>query len=318
MSISRISKLSLSQDPILTELARMFEQSDFVSNLLLPEVAVTKMTGKFPVFGKEHMRVHDTVRGLKSKIKEMPVDDWTTDSYSLNPYGLKASMDYLEAEAAADIVNLETYYLNAILSSIALQKEQKAVELMTTEANYSADHYTSLTTNEYFNDADSDPIAMLRDAMETVRSKINRKPNVVVFGQSSFNGLQSHPKLLDVIKYSQTAIVTEELIAALLSTADNKVTVKVGSGMYEDPATKEMEDLWGDVTVMAYNKKLPSGQKMTQYDNSFGKIFTQKGYPWVSRWSEEGGVIDYIAALTMYDTKITQKDAGFCIVNCIG
>ena len=317
LGIKRIDTLKLGQDAILSEYAKRFENSDFVSSLLLPEVKVAKQTGKYPVFGNEHMRIHDTSRPLKAPIKQMPLDDWTLREFLLESYGLEAALDYLEIEAAADVLDLEKYAMDIVINSIELQKEYDAVQLLQNVNTYSNDHYQGLTTGDFFDDADSDPIAIIRDAMETVRAKINRKPNVVVLGQPTFNALQSHPKILELIKYSQIGIVTEDLISNLLSTSDNKVTVKIGSGMYEDKATKTMKDLWGDVVVMAYNRKI-GGSKMTQYDQSFGKTFVQKGYPWATRTTDRNGLINFVAVLTMYRAYITQKDAGFCIANTIG
>ncbi|MBX3045141.1 MAG: major capsid protein [Candidatus Kapabacteria bacterium] len=317
LGIKRIDNLKLGQDPILSEYAQKFENSDFVSNLILPEVRVAKQSGKYPIFGNEHMRINDTSRPLKSPIKQMPLDDWTMKEFLLESFGLEAAMDYLEIEASSEVLDLEKYAMNSILDSIELQKEYKAVELLTSASTYSNDHYLGLGAGEHFNDSSSDPITILRDAMETIRMKINRKPNIMVFGQPTFNALQNHPKLLELIKYTQIGIVTEDLIETLLSTKDHKVTVRVGSGMYEDKASAENKDLWSDVVVMAYNKKI-GGAKLTQYDQSFGKTFVQKGYPWAARSTDRNGIINYVATLTMYKSYITQKDAGLCIHGTVG
>jgi len=316
LGVKRLDTLKLGQDPILTEFAQRFENSDFVSSLLLPEVKVSKQTGKYPVYGNEHMRIHDTKRPLKSPVKEMQLDDITLKDFILDSYGLEVSLDYLESEYAADFIDLERFAAEIVMSSIKLTQEYEAIQLLTSASTYSNDHFEALTTGEYFDDDNSDPISILRDAMETVRKKINRKPNVIVFGQSTFNALQVHPKVVELIKYSQSAIITEDIISAILSTKDNPVTIKIGSGMYEDKAAGTNVDLWGDVAVMAYNPKI--GGSRTVYDQSFGKTFIQKGYPWAARSNDRLDIIRYVSVLHVYKHYISMKDAGFCITNTIG
>lgn len=317
LGIKRLDTLKLGQDPILTEFAQRFENTDFVSSLLLPEVKVAKQTGKFPVYGNEHMRVHDTKRPFKSPVKSMQLDDMTLKEFILDSYGLEIPIDYLESEYASDFLDLERYAADVLMASIKLTQEYEAVQLLQDSNTYSNDHYESLTTNEYFNDPDSDPISIIRDAQETVRKKINRKPNVIVFGQSTFNALQSHPKVLELIKYSQSAIITEDILSAIFSTKDNPVAIRIGSGMYEDKATNSNVDLWGDVAVMAYNPKI-GNRPMTTFDQSFGKTLVQKGYPWAARTNDRLDIIRYVSVLTVYKHYISQKDAGFCIANTIG
>ncbi|MBX3044897.1 MAG: hypothetical protein KIT33_15585 [Candidatus Kapabacteria bacterium] len=311
----RLESLRASQDPLLTMFAQKIDTASFVSNLILPEVQVEEMTGKIPVFGKEHMRIHDSERPTKAPIKTMPLDDWTTKDYGLSMYALEAQIDVLESAAAKKVTDLEKYSVEQLRHSLELQKEKAAVDLLSLEATYSADHYVGLTNDDYFNNNDSDPISTILDSMETVRGKVNRLPNAIVIGHEAFAALQSHPKILSRIQYTQTGIVTEELLSAILSTKSNPVTVRVGTGLYDNNGV--MTDLWGKRVIMAYNKSLaPNG--MSKYDNSFGKSLVAKGYPLAAKYPGAQPVIDNVAVMHMYQQLITNKDAGFCLYNVVG
>ncbi|MCO5252552.1 MAG: major capsid protein [Candidatus Kapabacteria bacterium] len=310
MPNKRTKNLRLGVDPILTSLAQQFEQSAFVSQFILPDTFVEKKTGEYPVFGNEHMRVHDTSRPMKAPVKTMPTDNWSLKEFMLNEHALETALDYLEIEAAEDVMDLEKYALDALLASLYLGKEVEAIELIQNTATYSVDHVEALSSGEEFNDPLSDPLVVIQDAMETVRRKINYLPNVLIFGPRVFNALQNHPKILDRIKYTQTGIVSEALIAGLIG---NNVTIKIGSGMYEDPATKTNIDLWGDVVAMAYNKNL--ARTKSKFEQSFGKTFLLNGYPEVSFDSANHSKLQLIAATMFYKAHITQKDAGFLITN---
>lgn len=316
LNVKRINEIQLTPDPLLTELAQRYENADFISTFLLPTTMVRKDTGKIPVYGNENMRIHDSKRALRAPVKEMPIDNFSFKEFKLDNYGLEATMDYKEIEATSDFLDLENYSINTVMQSILLAREYDAVKLVTDSNTYSSSHHIGLTSGDYFNDSASDPLAIIRDGMETVRAKINKKPNVIVLSQSTFNALQAHPKITDLIKHTQIGVVTEDLIATILSTSDNKVTVKVGTGVYEDPATGTNVDLWGDVVVMAYNKQFSRVNSI--YDASFGKSLVQNGYPVATRSQDRNGILHYAAVLHSYKNYITQKDAGFLITDTIG
>jgi hypothetical protein len=318
MSVKRITSLKLDQDPILTELAQGYENTIGASKLILPDVMVDKPQGKYPIFGKENLRVHDSKRAIKTPIKEMPVDNWTSGTFSVESHGLEASIDFEEIEAAGNLsIDLEQYTMNQIMESLALEEEYNAVQLLEDADNYPADNVSALTSGDEFNDytEGNNPLVIMRDGMETIRNATNLMPNCILLSHSSYMALADHPVILERIKYSQLGILTTDLLSALLSTPDNKIKVAIGTGMYQDPTTGENVDLWGDVVVIAYNKRLKQG--ITRYDMSFGKNFILKGYPWGSRAMDRHGVISYIAALKRYKSYITNSSAGFLISGTI-
>lgn len=316
MSTKRLNNLRGNADPVLSGLARQFAQGPFTSQLLLPELLVSEMTGRYPIFGNEHMRVHSTKRALGALPNVMPMDDWSEEKFSLKEYALTAPVDYLETESASVGYEMEynRYAAEQLLASLILQKEKQAADLVQAESSYNTDNYEALTTNEYFDDADSDPIEIISDMMETVRNKVNRLPNSIVFGHSSFNAVKNHPKVTAKIASTKSAVVTTDFIGELLSQANNQVVVTVGTGMYED-TDGVMKDIWGDVCVGAFNQKL--SREMSKYDQSFGKMISRKGYPWVIVDEIKKGMISEISVLLQYQAVITQKDAGFCIANCV-
>jgi len=315
LGIKRLDSLKLGIDPVLTNLAQRYENPAFVSNLILPDVMVEKQTGKYPIFGKESMMVYETERALKSPVKEMPVEDWTFGSFNLKEQALETTIDHLEEESARDIIDIETYYAESLMDSLLLGKEYTAVQMLTNSTSYAAGNVTTLGAGSEFTVDTVDPIEIIRDSMEVVRSKTNQLPNTIVLGHPTFVALQSNPKILEKIKYSQIGVVTEDLISAMLSNQSNKVVVRVGTGMYHDKLTNQFVDLWGDVVVMAYNKK--NGSSVSKYEQSFGKAFVKTGYPVVKRSLDRNEILKYIASFLMYGHYITHNEAGYLIKNTV-
>lgn len=66
-----------------------------------------------------------------------------------------------------------------------------------------------------FNDADSDPIGTIDWAKDLVHSRTGFMPNTLVLGAKVKRKLRTHPDIADRIKYTQTGIGDEGILAAL-------------------------------------------------------------------------------------------------------
>ena len=318
MPLSRLDSLRANIDPILSGLAQGISNEAFVSELLLPTVDVESRTGQFPEFGKENMRVHDAQRALKDPlVKNVPIDDWTFQEYGLKEYGLEMSIDHLEQEAASQIANLEQFAMSQVMQSLLLTQEYERVQLLSASGSYASGHVSALTGDDCWDDSDSAPLTQIKDAISTIRTKTAQYPNTLILGLQSFNALSEHASLIEKLKYSQMAVVTEDLISAMISTKTNKINVAVGAGMYEDAITKVMTDLWGDVAVLAYVPPTKRAQR-NKYESSFGYTFGMRGYPIGARDVSKYGLTTSVAAFLMFQAKITKNTAGYLWTNTKG
>lgn len=312
---AHIDSLKLASDPVITNIAQGVSNFGFVSDLLLPEINVSKPTGKYPIFSAEHMKIHEAERAYKDpKVKTMPTEDMSFGTFNLKEYGLDIVIDHLEIEAAQDLVNLEQYYTEKVMESLKLSQEYQRVTLLQNTANYASGHSETLSGNDIWDDVDSKPLEQIKDAISTIRSKTAQYPNILVLGLDSYNALQEHSSLIEKMKYSQLAVVTEDLIASMISTKENPIQVVVGAGMYKDPISGEMKDLWGDIAILACvtNKKR---EQRNKYESSFGYTFTMSGYPYGGRAATEYGLTTKVAAFMRYQAAITKNTAGYLFKN---
>jgi len=302
-------------DPILTNIAQGMSNEAFVSEKILPTVSVAKETGKYPEFGSEHLTVNDAVRAIGSdKVKQMQKEDYEMKSYALKEYALEAPIDHREVENAKAILDLEQHYARVVMESLLLGQEQTRASMLQTSGNYASGHVTALSGTDCWTDAASAPLTQLKDAISTIRGKTLQTPNVLLLGRDSFAALQEHADLINKIQYSQIGVVTEDLISAALSTKNNQIEVVVGAGMYKDPATGALVDLWGDVAILASVPKTAAA-KRNMYESSFGYTFQLSGYPKVARREGDYALVQGIAAFLFYEAKITKNTAGFLFTN---
>jgi hypothetical protein len=317
--IARLDALSLAQSPVLTELALGVSNEPFVSNKLLPTLGVPTTTGKYPIFPADGMvPPANTERAFKSdKIAKKDMSNFSYGTYTLQEYALGADIDRDEVEAAADIIGLDAYYMQVVMEALYLGQEQKAITLLTTSGSYASGNVSVLTGNDCWDDVDSSPLVAIQNSMLTVRGKCGFLPNTLLLGQPSFVALQNHADLIDVIKYSQKAIVTEDLISELLSTRSNPVEVVVGSGVYYNPLTDAFVDLWNDVAILAYVPKTPANRR-SKMTPAFGYTFTKKGYPYGGQERGNFDIIKTVGAFMKYEAKIVKSSAGYLFTNCKG
>jgi hypothetical protein len=317
--IPRLEALSLAQSPVLSQIALGVSNEVFVSNKLLPAITVTNDAGKYPIFPSDALVPDSNLeRPFKSdKIQKKPMSDFSYGEYLLQEYALGADIDRDEVEAASAIVALDAYYMQVIMESLYLNQEYNNISLLTTTGNYASGNTSALTGTDCWDHSSSKPLTQLQDAILTVKGKASVKPNTLLLGEASFNALKAHADLKEVIKYSQKALVTEDLISELLSTRDNPVEVVVGSGIYYNPLTSAYVDLWGDVAILAYVPKT-AASKRSKYEPAFGYTFTKKGYPYGGQQAGDFDLIKTIGGFIKYQSKIVKNSAGFLFTNTKG
>lgn len=314
MSTKREGMLRGSVNPHLTALAQQYRQKAFVSQFLMPALPVTEMTGEYYIFGSEHMKLHNSKRALGAMPNQMPLEDWTKETFALEEYALERRIDYRESEAAEKIMSFETFTMKQILRSLDLQQEMAAATLLQTEGTYDSTHYVALTTGGYFDTAAVDPIATISTGMTQVYNDTNEYPNVVVLGPTSFDAVKNHPLVRARVATTKSGVVTTDLIGELLSTDENKVVVKVGTGKYKE-TTGVMTNIWGNTCVIGFNQNL--APQVDEFEMSFGKMITRKGYPWVLTEAVKQGMFTDMTVVKQYKPVITNALAGYLIANTI-
>jgi len=130
-------------------------------------------------------------------------------------------------------------------------------------------------------------------------------------GADTFAALKNHAKVIDRIKYTQHAIVTEELLRQLLGFDK----LFVGKAVYEDD-DGNLNDLFGDFFGLFYVPTSKSNVKRSYYEPSFGYTLKKKAYPFIDTFERDGKVL-YVRSTDLFQAKIVGSDAGYLISNCI-
>lgn len=118
---------------------------------------------------------------------------------------------------------------------------------------------TDLTPSTLWDVNTSDPLKDIEVGMDSVRSKIGRRPNTAIIGAAAWKSLRIHPDIVDRIKYTSRDAATVELVANLIGVPANRFFV---GGTVENTAnegaTATIADIWGKHMLLAYMSLQPS------------------------------------------------------------
>ncbi|GAB1370405.1 hypothetical protein MASR1M45_04660 [Candidatus Kapaibacterium sp.] len=312
MSTSRIDDLRI-VDPVLTSIAQGFENSTYIAEKLFPTVKVSKLKGKIPVFGKDAFVIRATERAIRASSNRIMPSDFEMITFNTQERDIETAIDYLEEEESPDYFRYEQRVTKNLVDILKLGKEKEAADLAQNENNYSVDMYDTLTSDTAFSNYESitNPLDILKDAMNTVRNKISRYPNTMVIGISAFDKLMNHPMLTELVKYSGLAKLNKNILEQILNIDE----IHVGTAVYSADG-EVFSDVWADNVILAYVDKTTK-QKRSEYNPSFGYTLQRDGKPEIDTYYENGGKLKVIRNTDNYGVFITSGDAAYLIKNTV-
>jgi len=254
-----ISDLHL--DAPLTNLSVLYsnEMTNTVHDKVFPVVPVQKRSDRYFTY--------DVSDWFRSEAKqrapgaEIAIGGWnlSDDTYYCERDGIGHDIsDPERANADAAVSNLDADAVRWITEQLSLKAEKDWVSTFFTTGVWNGASSTTDMTGQstapgstaanflQWNDAASNPIEDIRGEMTAIARRTGRKPNTLVLGQEVWTALADHPDMLDRIKYTQTGVVTEDLLASLLGL--NRVLV---GSMVEETGSIEGSSAAGTMGFVA-------------------------------------------------------------------
>lgn len=298
-------------DPILTEHARGYTNGGFVGHLLFPQVAMATRAAKRIEFDRASFRRRKTRRAPGAIIAAMEFG-YEGKPVSLHQEALRASvpLEYQQEAQSVPGIDLQTTALDIVLAVIALEKEIQQAEVARNAALYSADNKIALAGPAKWSDIASDPQVAINVAVETIRKKTGRRPNTLVLGAPVRGALKVHPKVRDHFKYTQSAAISNAMLAEYLDIPN----VASGDAIYDNDVGTSV-DVWGNDAILAFVPE--EGQRQMPLP-SYGYTYQLNAHPFVepAKWnadfrSWQNDVLDEFSA------ELVGADAGYLFQNAV-
>jgi len=292
-------------DQVLTNIARGFINASHVATHLFPVVSVSKEGGKIPQFTKEAFKIYNTERAIRAKSNRINPENRDTIDFVLTEHDLEYPIDYREQDE--DIFPSRMHATTVVTDGISIRLEKIAADLVQDLATYPSGNKVTLGASDKFTNTSSNPFTIFEAAKEGVRSKIAQRPNVCVIGASAYSALKEHPAVLDRIKYTQSAVITPELLRQLLDFDQ----LYVGDAVYANDSGSFI-DIWSDNVVIAFVPMAVKNVPRTYYEPSFAYTLRKKNNPVVDVYPE-GGKVEIIRNTDIFVPKVVGADAGYLI-----
>jgi hypothetical protein len=310
---SQLSALRI-QDALLTTLVQGYKNEQMVASTLFPEVPVKKEVTRFPAFGQEAFKIYDTSRALRGPVKKMEV---TTNNMvlELDEHSMGFMLDDRELEEFAGTKDaLMTIRLKMVSDALDLEREHAAAVLATSNGSYGTNNKISAPSSW---STSGNPIEDILLGREAIRSAIGQYPNVCIFDPKAWRLFITNSIVRDYIKYTQTAVVTEDIAATLLEIPTVKVgraVYGIGSGGGAGETALTTYDAWSPAETQAGNVVL--AWVGTGYGvPSFGYNAIKEGYPRATTYRWEPQFSDVCDEHRIYADVITMANAGFLLYN---
>jgi hypothetical protein len=294
-------------DAVLTNISLGFPNNGLIGSELFPTVTVRKQSDKYFVFGREAWLPETSdYRAPGTEANEIPGLKVSLDTYYAQEHSLQIAVTDEERENSDSPLSPDRDGTELVTSKILLGRELAIKNFVTDTTRYAAGLSITLSgTSQWSDYTNSDPIATIRTAVRAIHAKVFFEPNLAVIPYQVMSVLQDHPKIIERIKYSERAVLTPEIIAAVLGLTRVIVPgVGIGTGNVGQPGVSITAGyLWGKDVLLLWQPQRP-GLRTPAFGYEFVWSYPGGGVQVADRWREEKRKSDVIRVSRRYDLKM--------------
>jgi hypothetical protein len=291
-----------------------------VADQVFPNIPVTHQSNTYWKYNRDDWNRIEAQE--RAPATESVGSGWrmATDSYYARVYAFHKDVDDQTRANQDSQFNLDRDASNFVTRNLQLKKEKLWVDTYF-RAGIWGTEYTGVSSGlgagEFLQwDLDtSDPIGdILTWALTMEQMTGGWRPNVLVIGPQVELALLKHPDFLDRIKYTQTGVLTMQLVASMLG-VDKVLVPRVVYNTANELATESNVFMYGKSMLLAYSNPNPS-----PLTPSAGYTFSWTGYLGagamgnrISSFRMPAIKSDRIEGEMAFDHKLVAADLGiFC------
>lgn len=295
-------------DPILTTVARGYQNQQYIGHKLFPIVYVGISGGQILEFNKESWRKYNLRRAPGADVVEIDY------GYAGKPYALKQDSvhgkvprEHLRDASAMPGIQLGTIATNNAMEAIRRSQEIEQATLARDASRYATANKVDLTASSWRNPA-RNPIADIIQGKQVIADSTGKEPNILTLSGDAWNALSSNPHTLGLFTRGEVEqlVITPQLLAAKLDLTE----IAIGRSTYID-ANNATVKTWGTDAVLAYTEI----GSMSNALPSYGYTYTLNDNPVVEQtWYNQSNKSWMYPVNNEYDPVIAGADAGYLFI----
>ncbi len=303
--------------PVLTNLSIGFRNPRFFWSKIAPPLEVALNVGTYPIFTRDYWfrRAPSAQRASSGGYRRIGYGI-SSDTFSTREYGLEKVLSdptRKSSQTPQDLQTVDTEFLTQIFE-LELEIQVAAAAFITGVWGTTR----TLTTTQWSDFDLSDPINDAEVARRTIRRNTGARMNQLFVGALAWEKLKENPLILDKYKHTQKGVMTEELVAAVLSVDEIVVGESVKNTAIEKaPSTASFTgaDVWTD-NALFLAQETPGIDKpvgaATFMWNEIGNI------PWaIQSYRDEAVRSEVTRILSHWDIQIISAQHGYILLDTI-
>lgn len=234
-------------------IAWLQDQNEFIADRVFPTVNVQKQSDRYYKYDRDNwFRAQAEKRALASESAGSGYTVDNTPTYFADVYAFHKDVDDQIRANQDSVLNVDREATEFVSRDLMLKKELTwAARYFTTGVWTGSTTGTDVTPGTLWDAGGSTPIEDMRAQLLSTKRRTGFRANKVVFGEEVWNVLQDHPDFLERIKYTQTAIVSTGLLAAVLGVDEVLVPGGVQNVSIEG-AAEDMQFIFGKNALIVY------------------------------------------------------------------
>jgi hypothetical protein len=291
--------------------AFMQDQSEYIASKWFPIVNVSQISGNYFKYALRTFFESPSKKWTPgSKMPGGVIDMDTKGTYSCQFRGYEFPLPAHLAAAQDSMVNLERAITEKVTRALLLDQEIQISSDFFVTGKWTEYTGASSGSYTYWDDyANSDPLENIKYAKLQTKAGSGMTPNTLVINEQVYEALRLHPQMKEIYKYTQPAIMTEDLIARAVGLDK----MHVGKAIYMssvEGATDALSYVWARSAWVGY--VAPQVGLMTP---TAGAIFSYTGMtggysPAIERIPDRRTHADYFQGYTCYDDQLVSTLLG--------
>ncbi len=263
-------------NPVSSSLSIGFKNERFLWDMIAPVSEQTEQSGTYFVYDREFWfrRQEGAERAAEGPYTRVGYGV-SNQTFNAREIGFEKLLGEVTRNASQTPENLETQDIQFLTNLIQLELEKRVSGVLFITGVWGTSN-TLTGSNQWSDFANSDPIADADTASNTIRQNTGATPNTMFVGKVGWDQLKNHPLVLEKYKYTQRAIMTPELVAAVLEVPEITVGDSVENTAGENLAFTGA-DIWTDNALFLVRNNPALGVA----NGSYTFMWDEKGnIPW--------------------------------------
>lgn len=305
-------------DHLLTQIsiAYMNEPENYMAGDLFPIILVDFQSNKYVVYTKnDWLRDEAQVRA--------PATESAGGGYNLDTSNFYNAINYAfhkdipdEIRRNADMpIDMDLDATRFVTEKLRLKNERLWAGDFFKSGVWETDVLGGTDFTLWSDFANSDPHVDIETGIASIESITGKSPNRFAIGRNVWTSLRHHPDIMDKIKYTQTGILAEALLAVLIGVEK----VLVGRAIYAtnaEGATGAYDFIYGKHALLLHRASRPG-----LLTPSAGYTFVWKFAPgvpmFIRRIRDDKAMFDRVEGHLYLDQKKTGQDLGYFLKNAV-